>query len=110
MDRIELNKKLDEFNISDKKYSLFGAIQPDTFILEWSFRWEIYYFDERGNTHKIASFNSESEACDFFLNMMIKNKSIEERMKNYIPDEKPIEEKRIFVVSNDGDTKVHKDV
>lgn len=108
MNRIELKKKLDELNISDKKYSLFGIMQPDTIILEWSFKWEIFYFDERGNTHKIASLNSESEACDYFLNMMIKNKEIEEKMKNYKPNIKEEEKKRIFIVSNTGDTNVQK--
>lgn len=109
MNRTDLKKKLDDLNISDKKYSLFGTIEPDKIILEWSFKWEIYYFDERGNTHKIASLNSESEACDYFLNLMIKNKEIEEKMKNFKPIEKKEEKQRIFIVSNTGTTDIQKE-
>jgi S-adenosylmethionine hydrolase len=106
MNRIELKEKLDKLGIHQRRYSLYGVQIPDCIVMEWHFKWEIFYFDERGNINKIASLNSEDEACEYFYNMMLKDKQIDEKIKNmppYIPQKK---EKRTFIVSNSGETKV----
>jgi hypothetical protein len=109
MNRIELKKKLDELEIPTEWYSLYGERNSDTYVLEWSFKWEIFFF-ERGRIDKIASLDSEEDACHYFYDMMVKNKAIEDKIKNmeYVNPIKK-EERRIFIVSDTGDTNIEKE-
>jgi hypothetical protein len=70
---------------------------------------ENHDIDERGNDHNIAFFDTEAEACEYFYEMMKKNKEREERIKNmppYVPPPPP--PKRTFIVSETGEANVHK--
>jgi len=107
MNKVELITKLDELEVSETEYSLVGNNLPDTFVLDHQSQWLIYGIDERGGKGRIFSFNTEDEACEYFYQMMKKNKERSDRIANmppYIPP--PPEEKRIFVVSNTGETNV----
>ena len=65
MNRLDLKKELDELNISPRVYSLFGEVSPDTIIIDKisNNRWEVYYFDEKGNRDTEKEFQSEHDAC-----------------------------------------------
>jgi len=109
MNRDELKVKLDELNIPISHYSLYGIRNPDTIILEWGIKWRIFFFDEKGSEYKSVSFKTESEACEYFYKMMVRFKENEEKRKNMHYIQKPIEEKRIFIASDSGDTNVQKE-
>jgi hypothetical protein len=100
---------LDKLGILNSIYSINGERDFDRIILEWGLKWRIYYIDERGGENEIAKFETEEDACEYFFNMMKKNKEIEEKMRNFKPNKKDEEKKRIFIVSNTGDTNIQKD-
>lgn len=106
---IELKSELDNQRISEKRYSLFGANLPETLVLDHQSKWLIYGIDERGGKGRVFSFDTEDEACEYFYQMMKKEKAQEEKMKNmptYIP---PQVENRTFIVSESGETNVSPD-
>ncbi len=109
MNRNELKIILEKMDIPNTGYSLYGERGLDRTILEWGLKWRIYSINEKGGEHEIAAFGTESEACEYFYNMMIKYKFFLDRMEHdvYVPT--PPEVKRIFIVSNTGDTDVQKD-
>jgi len=109
MNRIELKAKLDELDILNSMYSLYGERDFDRMILEWGLKWRIYYIDERGGENEKASFQTESEACEYFYAMMVKFKKTMDGFERQIPFEKPKVEKRIFIASDKGDTEVQRD-
>ena len=69
---IELKSELDNQEISEKRYSLFGANLPETLVLDHQSKWLIYGIDERGGKGRIFSFDTEDEACEYFYQMMKK--------------------------------------
>lgn len=101
MNRKELKLKLNELNISEDSYSLYGGVDILKTILEWGIKWRIHEIDERGNDYEIATFDKEEEACDYFFKLMEKHiKILEESYKNkYVPKQ---EIKRTFIASEDG--------
>jgi hypothetical protein len=62
----ELKHKLDELSIYRGFYSLNGDFLPDRIVLYCNYdKWEVSYFDERGNQNNKKIFYSESDACNY---------------------------------------------
>jgi hypothetical protein len=100
---------LDKLNISNSMYSISGERDFDRIILEWGLKWRIYYIDERGGENEIAKFETEGEACEYFYSMMVKFKNTMNDSDKQSPIELPKEEKRIFIVSDNGNIDMQKD-
>ena len=66
-----LTKKLDELGIPKRRYTINGNLQSDICVLnEVHGKWEYFYFDERGGRNDYRQFNSESEDCEFFYEVL----------------------------------------
>jgi hypothetical protein len=66
MNREDLKLKLDDLKVSPEFYSLEGNFLPDRIVLFHNYsKWEVCYFDERGNRDNEQIFSSENEACVF---------------------------------------------
>jgi hypothetical protein len=109
----ELKIRLDELNIPNTWYSLDGEAIPNRSILQRGGGkkgyWVIYGIDERGNKSDFKEFYYEYEACEYFYQMLKKDKERIDRIANMPPYiSPPPEEKRTFIVSNTGETKVLK--
>jgi hypothetical protein len=73
VNKVELKTKLDSLGINENFYSLDGQPLPDRIVLYQSYdNWNVFYFDERGNRNDEAAFASESEACQYIYNILIK--------------------------------------
>jgi hypothetical protein len=106
----ELKLKLDELGISEQQYSLFGNNLPETTVLDHQSKWSVYKIYERGLKGRVFSFETENDACEYFLEIMRKEKEREERIKNmppYVPPPPP--PKRTFIVSETGEANVRKE-
>jgi hypothetical protein len=106
----ELKTKLDELNISEELYSLYGNNLPETTVLDHQSKWLIYRIYERGIKGRVFSFNTETEACEYFYQMMKKDKEREDRINNmstYVPPLK--EENHTFIVSETSMANIQKE-
>jgi hypothetical protein len=74
----ELDKKLKDLNISEDNYylqGLYGSTSDDEKLAliikkgKYSIEFEVY-FKERGEKHSIRLFETETEACKYFLKKM----------------------------------------
>lgn len=75
MNKEILRHKLDELNISPGFYSLEGELLPDRVVLYHNYsKWEVFYFDERGNRDIEKVFFSESDACNYIFEYFKKQK------------------------------------
>lgn len=76
MNREELKKALDEAGVHSHYYSLNGlqgGPYDGTSILEKEGnKWLVYYF-ERGRKWDLQYFNTEDEACRYFLQKLTKS-------------------------------------
>lgn len=80
MNREELKHKLDELSVYPGFYSLEGELLPDRIVLYHNYaKWEVFYFDERGNRDKEKVFPSESDACNYIYEYFKKQKEIEKK-------------------------------
>ncbi|WP_045690346.1 hypothetical protein [Hymenobacter sp. AT01-02] len=53
-------------------YSLAGGLPNEAYCLDSrGSGWEVYY-SERGNMNRIASFDNEAQACQYFLDLIKK--------------------------------------
>jgi hypothetical protein len=78
MKKIELKNKLDELNVYPRFYSLEGDLLPDRIVLYHNYnKWQVFYFDERGNRDKEKIFSTESEACEYIYEYFKKQIEIE---------------------------------
>jgi len=78
MDKKELKLQLEKLKVYPGYYSLDGDIMPDRIVLYQNYhRWEVFYFDERGNRENERVFMSESDACNYILEHFKKQKEIE---------------------------------
>lgn len=69
----QLEKELLELNIPNDVYSLKGGLPNETFcVSEEDGKWETYY-SERGNKSGRKLFDTEEEACQYFLNWIKRN-------------------------------------
>lgn len=78
----ELRVKLDELNVYPGFYSLEGELLPDRIVLYSNYtKWEVFYFDERGNRENEKVFFSESDACEYIYGYFKKQKEIENKYR-----------------------------
>ncbi|KIO76011.1 hypothetical protein TH53_17480 [Pedobacter lusitanus] len=77
MNREELKQKLEELNVYPGFYSLNGELLPDRIVLNHNYdKWEVFYFDERGNRDSEKTFSSENDACNYIYRYFIRQKGI----------------------------------
>ena len=68
----ELGQALVAVGAPAHAYSLTGGLPNEAYCLDGTGAgWQVYY-SERGNKNSIASFDNESEACQFFLELIRK--------------------------------------
>jgi len=66
MNRYELKDELDRLGVHAGFYSLEGNLLPDRIVLYHNYsKWEVFYFDERGNRDNEKVFFSENDACNY---------------------------------------------
>jgi len=73
MNKKELKKKLEAEGIDKNAYSLWGGLPHEKYVLSHNLflrRWTVYY-SERGCRTGKKFFNSESEACKYFLKLLL---------------------------------------
>jgi len=77
MNIAELEYKLNKLNVYTGFYSLTGELLPDRIVLYHNYdKWEVFYFDERGNRDNEKVFFSESEACNYIYDHFKRQKEI----------------------------------
>lgn len=83
MNRKELKHKLDKLDIYPEFYSLEGNILPDRIVLYHNYnKWEVFYFDERGNRDNENVFFSETDACNYIYEYFKRQKEIMRQITN----------------------------
>ena len=66
-----LKEELNRLQVPERWYSINGSLQHCRFFLMQNYyRWEYFYFDERGNRDGYKVFMDEGEACEYFLRVM----------------------------------------
>jgi len=80
MNKFELIKKLKEKRIRDSAYSLEGGLPGDKYVLsdDGYGTWSVYY-SERGERLDEKKFTSESEACFYLLERLLKDPTVQYR-------------------------------
>lgn len=80
MNKAELKSKLEQANVYPQAYSLDGGLPSERYVLSYeeSGRWDVYY-SERGQKTGLRSFDSESAACKFFLDYVLKDSTIRQK-------------------------------
>ena len=64
----ELEEYLNEIGIKKDLYSIMkGGLPNERLCIVKEDAWQVYY-SERGRKSGIKNFNSESEACEYFIN------------------------------------------
>jgi len=82
MDKKELKIQLDKLNVFSGYYSLEGELLPDRIVLNHNYnKWEVFYFDERGNRDNEMVFTSERDACNYILKHFKRLKEIEDKFQ-----------------------------
>lgn len=71
MNVAELKTKLREVGISAHAYSLFGDGLGECHVLAVQGQQWLVYYSERGHRQGLRLFESESEACDYFLDKLM---------------------------------------
>lgn len=80
MNKEELKYELDKLNVRPEFYSLEGELLPDRIVLYHNYaKWEVFYFDERGNRDDEKIFFSESDACSYIYGIFKERKKIENK-------------------------------
>lgn len=74
MNKAELKTQLEQAGVYAEAYSLDGGLPNERYVLsqEPNGRWDVYY-SERGHKNGLRSFDSESAACQFFLDDILKD-------------------------------------
>lgn len=70
MDRSELAGVLASEGFAPDSYALHGSDRNDTLNIEQQGSKFVIYYSERGTRNVLHEFPTESEACDYFLNLM----------------------------------------
>lgn len=64
---IELEKELKKIGIPDNLYSIMiGGLPNEKLCIIKEDKWQVYY-SERGSKTGLKIFNTETEACEYFL-------------------------------------------
>lgn len=72
MTKVELERKLKDMNIKETMYNLNGGLPNEAYCMEEiGGKWYTYY-SERGQRTSLKAFETEQEACSYFLDW-IKN-------------------------------------
>lgn len=80
MNKRELKNKLDELNINTSYYSLDGVLKPNRYTLLYSnSKWWTFLYDERGRFLDKMSFDTEDEACQNMLILLIKEQEFQKK-------------------------------
>jgi len=77
MTKTELRTKLDRAGVYAHSYWLDGGFPNERYVLsqEPNGRWEVYY-SERGQKTGLQLFDSESAACEYFLDHLLKDPTV----------------------------------
>lgn len=71
MNAEELREELEKIGVPKRWYAINGHLCSDRHMLNFVHTyWEYFYFDERGGVNSYKKFNSENEACTYFLEKM----------------------------------------
>jgi hypothetical protein len=63
----ELEVRLVNLNVPKDAYCLTGGLPNEAYTIEKvNDKWQVYY-SERGNRETLRIFDSEQEACDYFI-------------------------------------------
>lgn len=69
----QLKKELNLLKIPKRMYSVEDDLKGDAYILRKNYyKWECFYFDEKGIEQERREFQNEDEACVFFLDQIKK--------------------------------------
>ncbi len=69
----ELKKRLHDHNVPERWYSLDNGLKSDAIILYKNYyKWEYFYFDEKGNRLQQKTFDKEEEAFDYFWEKILR--------------------------------------
>jgi len=80
MNRNELKLKLDAIGIPSTGYSLDGTLKPMSTILYFEdSEWITFDYDERGRIKNETHFDTEDDACQHILDVMIREKAFKEK-------------------------------
>lgn len=75
MNKTELRTKLRAGGIREDAYSIDGGYPSEAYVLSHTGnRWRVYY-SERGAESAAVDFSSESEACTYFLALVMRDLS-----------------------------------
>jgi len=78
----ELKSRLEIIGIDKGFYSLSGGLPSEVFCINRIENgWEVYY-SERGAKSKLNVFEKESEACNYFYNLITSDRVVMENLKN----------------------------
>lgn len=79
----DLKKKLDENNISTDSYSLFNDGMSECYVLtKDGYNWLVYYA-ERGQRVDLQSFKNESDACEYFFDLILSDLSTRKNLIDF---------------------------
>lgn len=68
----KLSKKLEELKVPKRSYCLLGiGDDNESYCLVKAEKWEVFY-SERGNKNGLEVFDTEAEACDYFVVWIMK--------------------------------------
>ena len=82
MNKVGLKNRLEVLNTYSGFYSLEGELLPDRIVLYQNHdRWEVFYFDERGNRDQEKVFYSESDACQYIYEYFRRQKETENKYR-----------------------------
>jgi hypothetical protein len=83
MNRKELKKQLKKLGVNRGYYSLDGYELPDRIVLSKSSNgWSVFYIDDRGNRCNNKHFTNEDEACEYLLDELLKEKSLQDKINS----------------------------
>lgn len=70
MNRKELKERLSKLNVDPDAYSLNGTLREDALVLDEVYgKWKVFYV-ERGKAENEQIFDTEREACQYFLELL----------------------------------------
>ncbi|MEI7731570.1 MAG: hypothetical protein WCO56_18495 [Verrucomicrobiota bacterium] len=83
MNKFELKTKLEQAGICSAAFTLDGGLPNEQYVLnqEAKGKWEVYY-SERGQKTGLRYFDSESDACQFFLEHVLHDPTTKRRERS----------------------------
>jgi hypothetical protein len=82
----ELSIALKEAKVKPSWYSLDGKLIPDRMIIrKRKYNWEVFYFGDRGGVMEKKTFDSETDACEYFYAHFMKQR-VSKDIDQYFPN------------------------